>query len=366
MAWSPWAALRFCAGGALVFAAAYAVSEAVDPVYPEMRARVALFRERAPAVEAVAVGNSHGAALDFAALGVQGMHFTMAGQDAFEGAYLARYAAAEAPRLRYVLFTASYGALRKDHALVGAGDVRSRRRQLYARTPLQRPIEGDGDLWLAGKLSPVVRDDHWKGVAGRPVRKRPPSRLDAYGRLIGPPYLPVGRDSLVRYGVGVAAMHRQLGAETMELAPDTPARVAARLHALAGELRARGVALVVYTPPYHETYLRALDPAVDAEADAAMRRIAADNPNVLWLDYSADPRFAGRDDLFRNSDHLNPAGGRALSLLLRECLGSTLAGTRATAAGGPGCPAAAGPGASARPLAAGGAASTRNAAEEPQ
>ncbi|HTE18909.1 MAG TPA: hypothetical protein VK689_11095, partial [Armatimonadota bacterium] len=290
-------------------------------------------------VEAVAVGNSHGAVIEFSELGVPGMYFTMAGQDAFEGAYLTRYAM-RAPRLKYVLFAASYGVQRKDHAVVTRADVRSRRRGLYARTPLQRPIAGDWSLWIGGMLAPVVREDHWKCVIERPIRKREPIVLREDG---GPTNSrvrpPLSRDSLLRYGTAVAAQHQRLGDETFALAPDVPVRVAATLDSLARDLRARGVVLVLYTPPYHESYLRAQDPAVNAEAHAVMGRIAADNSNVVWLDYSTDPRFRERDDLFSNSDHLNRTGGRAFSRLLGQCLRPSLAGSRPTPQT-PGCPVA--------------------------
>jgi hypothetical protein len=366
MSWSPSAAWRFVAGGVLAFAAAYTISEAADPVYPELRARMALYHERSPALEAVAVGNSHGATLEFRELGMRGMHLSMAGQDPFEASYLARYAA-ETSRLKYVLFAASYGLQRRDHSVVGSTDLRARRRQLYARTPLQRPIEGDLEQWAAGMVSPVVRDDHWKGVFGRPIKQRPPIRLSEEGRGIGPEPPRLGRDSLDRYGAFVAGQHRTVGEETMEIAPETPARVARRLDALARELRARGVTLVLYTPPYHVSYLRVQEPVVNAETRAIMTRLAADHPNVVWLDYSADPRFAERDELFTNSDHLNRVGGRAFSLLLRDCLRTTRLGT-AAATRSDGCPASTAPVASARPHAPIAAAPTnsRNAAEEPQ
>jgi hypothetical protein len=327
--WSIPAALRFAAGGVLAFAAAYALSEAADPVYPEMRARMALWRVRAPHVDAVVVGNSHASTLELSELGMAGMYFSMAGQDAFEGAYLARHAA-RAPRVRYVLFGASYGVQRKDHAVVGDTDLRARRRQLYARTPWS-PLEGERELWLAGKLAPVVRDDHWKGVIGRPIRKRAPVVLAEDGRRVARRRaVPLGREELALYGAKAAAQHRALGVETMEHAPETPARVEAALGSLARELRERDVLLVLYTPPYHASYLAGQDPAVVAEARAILRRIEAENPNAVWMDYSADGRFREQDALFNNSDHLNPDGGRIFSLLLRDCLRARLAGMAET------------------------------------
>ncbi len=367
MTWSPSAAWRFVGGGALVLAAAYLVSEAVDPVAPALQARVALFRERKPVVEAVAVGNSHGGVLEFPEMGVQGMHFSAAGQDAFEAAYLARYAAERAPRLRYVLFATWYGVQWNDHAVPGSTDLRGRRRHLYVRTPMQSPIPGDLDLWFTGMLSPVVRDDHWRGVASRPFRPHPRVRLTPDGKALAPETPPLTPDSLLRHGAAVGAAHRALGEETAERAPETPARVAAALDALARDLRARGVALVLYTPPYHEGYRRTHDPAVLAETRAILERIVTEHPNAVWLDYYADPRFAGRDDLFSNSDHLNRSGGRVFSRLLGACIHSTRPGTGPAGETG-GCPAGGAPVASARPHAPGGAAPTpsRTAAEEPQ
>lgn len=368
MRWSRLAAARFGAGALLAFAAAYALSEVADPVYPEMRARVAVFRERMPRVEAVGVGNSHGGVIEFGELGWHGMHFSMAGQDAFEAAYLARFAM-RAPRLRYVMFAASYGVQRTDHAVAAGGDMRAMRRQLYLRAaPFQRPVEGDGDLWVGGRLAPVVRDDHWKGVIGRPIRQRPPVRLTEEGRRI--PDRPSPRldgEGLARYAASIGAQHNALGVRTMAAAPGTPARVARELDDLARELGTRGVALILYTPPYHETYLREQDPAVAAEARAIMERVAARHRNAVYLDYSADPRFSARVELFNNSDHLNPAGWTAFSRLLRACIPVALARTGARERT-PGCPAAPAPLPSAPPRAAGGAASTnsRTGAEERQ
>ncbi|HYW10455.1 MAG TPA: hypothetical protein VE871_00830 [Longimicrobium sp.] len=367
MTWSASAALRFVGGGVLVLAAAYGVSEAVDPVAPALQARVALFSERKPIVEAVAVGNSHGGVLEFPELGVQGMHFSAAGQDAFEAAYLARYAAERAPRLRYVLFATWYGVQWNDHAVPGSTDLRGRRRHLYVRTPLQGPIPGDLDLWFTGMLAPVVRDDHWRGVARRLLRPGAGIRLTADGRTIVPETPPLTPDSLRRHGAAVGAAHRALGEEIAARAPRTPARVAAALDALARDLRARNVALVLYTPPYHESYRATHDPAVLAETRAILERIVAEHPNAMWLDYYADPRFAARDDLFSNSDHLNRTGGRVFSRLLGACIRSARPRTGAPPETG-GCPAAGAPVASARPHAPGAAAPTpsRTAAEEPQ
>jgi hypothetical protein len=306
----------FCAGAVLALAAAYALSEAVDPVYPEMRARISLLRERSGEIRAVSVGNSHTRALDFAALGQEGMHLYEGGQDLFEAAYLASYAAERAPRLKYVLLTASYGLERLDHAAITSTDLTGIRRGIYARTASPRFIPGDGALWLSSLFAPIARRDHWSGV-GRRIFGRdrtPPVRLTRDGRVAEPPPGRFSPDTLARDAAPRAAAQD----ESMVNDPTTPARAVAELERLAVELRARGILLVLYTAPYHASVPR----FVTERAPGTRRALAPllKHPNVVWLDFGEDSAFARRDDLFRDSDHMNPAGARVFSSLLRRCL----------------------------------------------
>lgn len=322
-----WTAAGFVGGAALALGAVYAVSEAVDPVYPEMKARVDMFHARAPALQAVSVGNSHTRALDFATLGVRGVHFWEGGQDAFESAFLARYAAERAPRLRYVLFTASYGVERLDHAGITSRDVTRLRREIYARTAPLRFIPGDGGLWVGARFAPIVRPDHWHGVITRLHRPRRVVRLGDDGSLYQPPRPPLSRDSLAAHAARRAAHQAAMSAESMESDSTTPVRVIAEMEALARDLRERGVQLVLYTPPYHETYLHRLQPNAAAGTRRALAPVLR-HPNVVWMDFGTHPAFNGRDDLFHDSDHMNHAGARAFSALLRGCVAalSTSAG----------------------------------------
>jgi hypothetical protein len=307
----------FCAGAVLVLAGAWALSEAVDPVYPEMRAKIALFRQRSGMIRAVSVGNSHTRALDFDALGQPGMHLYEGGQDVFEAAYLADYAARRAPRLKYVLLTASYGLERLDHAAVTSTDLTGIRRHTYARTAVPRFIRGDAELWLSSVFSPIARRDHWSGVSLRLLGRhvpREPVRLTRDGRDAEPPPRPFVPDTTLRN-----APPRSGGDdESVVNDPTTPARAVAQLRRLADELQGRGVRLVLYTPPYHQTLPR----YVLQRAPGTRRALAPllRHPNVVWMDFGDDPSFAHRDDLFRDSDHMNPAGARVFSTLLRRCL----------------------------------------------
>lgn len=321
-----WNALAFAAGGAAVLAAAYAASEAVDPVFPTMQARVAHFRGRAAEVRGVTVGPSHSRAVDFGALGVPGAHLWRGNEDVFEAAYLGRYAAEHAPRLRYVLLPASYGLLRLDNTLRRDPHAAGARREMYTRAPGGPVLPGDRELWISARLAPVVRADHWSGVVLHLRDPRPARPLAPNG---GPPRDrdggPLAPDSMERHGRGRIAVHRAQTEETLAADPATPARARAALRTLARDLHARGVVLVLYSPPYHRAYLRHLD------GDAAARRRAAlgpllDEPNVVWVEPGGGVASAGDDSLFLNSDHANAAGAREFSARLRPCLAALEAG----------------------------------------
>jgi hypothetical protein len=323
-------AIRFIAGAVAVFAAVYAFSERMDPVNQALRARVELLETRGDVVEAIAVGNSHGGTIEFEEMGMDGILFTGAGQDAFEGTFISRYALSQAPRLQVVLFTAPYGLTGKDHSVVGSADLRARRRHMYARIPLHGYLPGDRTNWIGGLVAPVVRDDHWSGVVREIVQPLPPTRVADDGRVVTPiPLQPPDADSLARYGPRIVAEHTRVGREMLSIDPSIPERVAAALDLLARDLASRNVPLVFFTPPYHESYLGGQNAEVNAEARSTLERLVAEHPNALWFDYSDDPRFIGKAELFNNSDHLNTAGGRLFSRMLRECLRATLEGEMA-------------------------------------
>lgn len=310
----------FVAGALAAFAAMYALSEATVPVYADTRARVAHFREHSASLEAVSVGNSHSAALDFGALGMRGMHFWYAGADPFEAMFLARYAADGAPRLRYVLLTASYGFERLDNAVMRSADYTAIRRAVYLRAGVRHYIPGDRNLWIGARLAPVARTDQWSGVAARLAgRRRPPVRLTLHGMVVEPERPLPSADSLARYAPWQAGIHDARAAESLAHAPSTPARVSTDLDALARELGARGIVLVLYTPPYHHTYLREIAADVVEGTRRALQPVLR-HPNVVRMDFSTHPAFTHRDALFRDSDHLNPHGAREFSALLRRCL----------------------------------------------
>ena len=320
--WIPWRdTLRFALPGVLFLVAAYSVSEAVDPVYSEVHRRMEIFRERREEVEVVAVGNSHSLAIDFGVLGMPGFHLWQSGNDVFETAYFALHAAPQAPRLRYVLVSVSFASLRLDNTAVVSLDQTGRRREMYARTRSLRWIPGDGRHFVAGKVAPVVRPDHWLGVVARALGMQ--AEAVRVGRDGAIPMIPrplPSPDSLTRHAAARLAQSAALTGESLRRTPDLVARTTAELDRLARTLAKRGVQVVLYTPPYFHAFVDGQDPAMVEEARRELEAFERRHANAVWLDYSTHPEFTHRPEYLRDSDHLNAAGARVFSALLRECL----------------------------------------------
>jgi hypothetical protein len=314
-------ALRFALPGMLCLAAAYTVSEAVDPVYPEARRQMETFRERRGEIEALAVGNSHSRAIDFSVLGVPGFHLWRSGNDVFEAAYLAHHAAPQLPKLRYVLVSVSFASLRLDNTAIVSRNLAGRRREMYARTPSLRWVAGDGRQFVAGKVAPVARPDHWLGVVLR-VTGRPAQAVEVKedgGMPVAPVPL-LSPDSLKRHAAARVALSAVMTGESLRHTPDLVVRTTAELDRLARTLGEHGVQVVFYTPPYFHAFVEGQDPATAAETRKVLETLERRHPNAVWLDFSTHPEFTHAPEYYRDSDHLNPPGARKFSALLRACL----------------------------------------------
>lgn len=83
--------------------------------------------------------------------------------------------------------------------------------------------------------------------------------------------------------------------------------------------RTHGVKLVLVSTPVHASYRAHRSRRQWADTQRRVRRFLSRYREAVYLDFSADPRF-GIDD-FYDTDHLNSAGARKLSALLRPQCG---------------------------------------------
>jgi hypothetical protein len=301
--------------------------KAVD--FADYRSQVRHLLAESDAITAVTLGNSHNEAIDFDALGMRGFHLWRPGGDLEEASYLASTLLPRLPKLRRVFLAVSYGMFRVEN-----GDSNDRavvRREMYAAVPSSRMLSGDLKSWVVGKLHPylqldlVARSDHWEGVAGAllPGDRRP--RLqhaprDEYGQYVRPAYLRCVAPPTAALGALATERVRKVLGTNGAADRHTGARAVAALRDVLRTMAARGVQVVLYTPPYTQAYTRAFPPAVRDETTATARRLARQF-GAQYLDLSMDPRFTTRTELFTNTDHLNRCGAEEFSVALRTSLG---------------------------------------------
>jgi hypothetical protein len=308
----------------VLLATLVAASERVAPIYEPMKLKRTLLQERAKEVEALSLGNSHGQALDFATLGVAGFNFRQGGGDLYEAAFIAHEVVPELPALRCVFVTLSPYSIHADNGAPTGVSRASRRRELYARTLSREYIEGDRTYFILGKLSPLVRDDHWKQVLLALTGRKPVMRIREDGTLIRrstPRTIPA--ESLAAHGERSARRHEAFVREVLRVRPSAAGGGIHALEALIGTAAAREVLVILYTPPYHESYLRAMAAGRLSEVVAAGADLSKRYENVVYTDFSRSDMFAGRPDLFADSNHLNADGARMFSRLLAEHLRAT-------------------------------------------
>lgn len=289
-------------------------------------------------IRAISLGNSHSGAIDFDVLGVEGQVLSGNGMDLFE---MNRYAASvvtRLPELQTAFLAVSYFSFNRDNLTLD--DTRILRIERYAMLPTWMPVAGDWQYVLLGKLHAVsslmsvVRPDSWQRVVRRALAPARAEGAPQYHtvRTVTPwgecAYFPSSQlDAIAREIAGKhVARHQTMSILHRGLEDDTY-RV---LGKAIDYLRRRGARVILFTPPYYETYTATFATRGRAMLDhmrQAMRRLQRDY-QVDYFDFSRDPELSTRPELFENSDHLNDCGRKAFTArLLNAMQGSSYSTT---------------------------------------
>lgn len=302
------------------------VGNSLAPEYAEERRTSETILWNADTTEALSLGHSHNRGLDFGALGMRGLPWWIGGSDVFECEYRLRVVLREMPRLRAVFMTLDPLMLNCDDEITPRG--RERRRLYCAVTPTAasyRPIGGDFRSLVAGKLSPLVRSDHWAGVIAPYV-----PWVDLWSPVVvGDPrdrwgeHPPQGPAEMRAHAVYRADEHIRTTSAMAEMDPTIPKRASDAVVRMERAARKRGVRLILHSPPCTVFYTDRLDeqaPDLMRRGLDCLDRLGEDH-GIRWYDFSRDPEFAFRWDWFYDSHHLNRAGARAFCAKLREAAG---------------------------------------------
>ncbi len=313
-----------------------------DPVaygYLNSAALLTMLLDRAPSVEALTVGASHNAAINFETLGEQGFHYWRGGTDVFEVQHQLTVLLPHLPNLKTVYVATPYPFFLHDNRNnPTVTDIR--RRQSYAALPGWRFIPGDGENFVRGKLHHLVpldyimRKDHWRQVLKAFAHGTIPDLIQAlepdgyHSALYHCIY--TSPQALIQNSQRRARSHYRM---TQRAQNSNSSLTKATLHTtvqLIELLQARGIDVVFYTPPYFETYTQ----LSDGEIIYYMKETMAQLQQVYgieYYDFSTDPFLSTDYRLFSDSDHLNLCGARQFSARLRQARvehASTLQGSR--------------------------------------
>jgi hypothetical protein len=313
--------LIFLALWLVLLAAIAAVGEQVAPIYEPMKIRRALLRERASEIHALSIGSSHAQALDFSQLGVTGFHFWQDGGDLHESTFLAREVMPQLPALQCIFVSFSPYSIHGDNGAPTRVSRAQQRREIYARTMSREHLEGDGRLFLTGKLAPLLRDDHWKPVVLWLAGRKQAEPMTKDGAPIRARFNQSMReDSLERAGTLAASQMESIIVEVVRVRPSAKGAGLRAVEDLLNLAAATGHYVVLYSTPLHESFLRAIPALRLEEMRSAAQDLSMRHRNVVYVDYSNAEPFASRPDLFADSNHLNARGARVFSRMLADQL----------------------------------------------
>lgn len=276
-----------------------------------------------PKAEAITIGGSTAASIDFAELGQRGLASYWGGTDSFETEALLALMLPRAQALRTVFLPVDPVMLAADNAHRAAGRRRAYYRAL-AKYGQQGLIGGDWRNALIAWYLPLVRADRWQ----------PPLR-----HVIGPAAVPApssfvstATDSRTAEAWMTSDIAKRSLLMTKKLRdglyrhPDIPLRVAGAMGQIQDQLSTRGIQLVLFEPPVTAAYLREVadfTAQFQEDFDALMEN--ARRRGAIVVSYRAHPLFVQRYDLFKDANHLNPDGARLFSRLLRADIDAALA-----------------------------------------
>ena len=310
------------------------VSNHFDPVHCMGKRRIKQMLRKADTIQAIAVGHSHNRSLEFREMGLDGYHLWMGGGDVFETHYLLRVVVPLLPNLKVVFmpitphdFIHDNGASESRHAI---------RRAHYATMPTVRsfrPIHGDIKNLVKGKLSAIVRSDHWKGVVKSIISQlrgevqapyNPLCEVDEDGYEGTRITLVMDRKSLLER-INKLEHHIRLAKEFYRNHPEITENVFATLVSIVKYLQEKNVRLIFYTPPYSDIYIEMLhkdDLGIVNLAKHYMQQLREDF-GIEYYDFFEDPVFTGNYNYFFDVDHLNLSGARLFSQNLKRICEST-------------------------------------------
>ncbi len=266
-------------------------------------------------IEALNVGSSHAIAVDLKELGYQGCDLWQMGMDLFEIKHQLETYVPKLPNLKTVFFCVWYASFNRDNGAFKLKGRAPRRQLYYAVIPSWKPVDGRiGDL-LKGKLLPIARRYHWKGVftciLHRQINRHPapsilPSMLNSPAmRKIKSSALLAKHAEQIRFPYH---MKLQKGMEKNHpnLTKDTYNAVAQTIK----YLLEKNIRVIFYTPAPYRAYseiFKKKNNRTLVKMKQIMKKLVTQY-HIEYYDLSGVGRISRNNKLYYDSDHLNRKG----------------------------------------------------------
>lgn len=297
------------------------ISERFSPVYPLIKKRKTNFSKVAKGITILSLGNSHAGAINFETLGMKGFHYWDAAEDIFETAYKVQNIIEKCPQLQIVCIPISpYSPYQNNKETFYHIQYHPRVR-LHVATNSWQPLQGKLNFLLLGKLSPLVRYDHWvflpKLLSNKQTKNIADTRLDS-----------LESNGLWHFKYPVLKNEDQLAQlaeknikEHSRLLNDTSQQVIfwQTLKEIKTYLYKQNIQLYIYTPPYYKAYLELLDQPLYNQTIAEAKQFTKEN-EITYSDFSKDSYLSPRWQFFDDASHLNQKGREIFSLYVKADL----------------------------------------------
>lgn len=312
----------FGIGLLLISCLLYQVSFRVEPIYPVLTKRYQQLFHKKESIEAITIGSSHSVAIDFEEMNLKGYHLWDFGEDLFESEFKTRYVLNQLPHLKVVFLTLPYPIFVHDNTHSELGGMYRNRSRLHFVNETFNLIQYDVNALAKGKLAPIVRYDHWVFFPKHLFQEK--KNIIPVKETLSIDYL--AEDGNIRAEVAgfdnkkdlesIALLrlndHLRYVSKTVALEPNIEAKTMASLSAIIQLLKEREIRLVLYTPPFYQSYLSNFPENLYVQFKQNLSEITA-TYGVRHFDYSNDADFVTQASYFQDGNHLSTKGAKAFS-----------------------------------------------------
>jgi hypothetical protein len=172
----------------------------------------------------------------------------------------------------------------------------------------------------------VARPDHWRSILYErpaPAPAEEVSAPEAEGSLADQAQCEhLTRKEMEAHAENIAGLNATATKAMAQAHPGLQADTTATLARLIERLQANDVRVILYTPPYYDSYTRHFSeqvPGTIEAKNAAVKYLQAQY-QIEYFDFSNDPAIINRPELFFNSDHVNNCGRKAFTEHLLQAM----------------------------------------------